>query len=171
MQEVELEFVGVTDCNGETTSTFEHEIDLLHETAVINSPTTINGVSKKVPSIRKTKTNQKAQLENSVVDSSDEKLLQCCLCQEKYSTIIELEEHMSIHFDADESPLERCDLHECNECGASFKTSINLVGHRRMIHNTGKPYNCSYENCGRSFTRSEDLHIHHRIHRGKLVNF
>lgn len=167
MQELELEFVGVTDCN-DGTSTYEHEMD---ETAVIKLPTTINSVSRKVPSIRKTKTHHKAQLENSGLDSSAEKLLQCCLCQEKYSTIIELEEHMKIHFDADENPLDRGDLYECNECGASFKTSINLVGHRRMIHNTGKPYNCSYDNCGRSFTRSEDLHIHHRIHKGKLLPF
>ena len=59
-----------------------------------------------------------------------------------------------------------CYWHGCSRNKQSFHAKYKLVNHIR-VHTGEKPFQCTYEGCRKSFTRTENLKIHIRIHTGE----
>ncbi|XP_046408162.1 zinc finger protein 35-like isoform X2 [Ischnura elegans] len=77
----------------------------------------------------------------------------CRICQESFSLVWQLEEHMRVH------PGEK--TYACSECKKSFSTKGILSKHMRS-HSREKPYQCSF--CGRSFDVKKNLECHMHTH-------
>ena len=82
----------------------------------------------------------------------------CAVCSKSCNSIESLEVHVKVHkLEKDENCLL---LFECFECGVLTKSLKILKSHRKSHNN--KVYNC--EHCLRSFSKTEDLNLHLRVH-------
>ena len=84
----------------------------------------------------------------------------CAVCPKSLSfvSIENLEAHVKVHELEDEN-LKNDNLFECFECGVLASLPI-LKSHRKSHNN--KVYNC--EHCSKSFSKTEDLNLHLRVH-------
>lgn len=106
---------------------------------------------------------------NSILDSSEsngpkpkmpfevlageEKPYKCSSCSVCFSSIVNLQRHLSKHND---------DLsHQCKECGKFFGQQSELVVHM-VKHSVEKPYKCTV--CSKGFLRNHHLVEHKRTH-------
>lgn len=88
------------------------------------------------------------------------------LCNEPFSEMSELVDHITQHVNAIADRQFVCLWHGCERRGVPFKAKYKLVNHVR-VHTNEKPFVCKAENCGRLFARSENLRIHMRVHSGE----
>lgn len=54
----------------------------------------------------------------------------------------------------------------CVICGSTFRTNYNLKQHL-LTHSDKRKYECSYENCTRTFRQISALHTHEKIHKNE----
>lgn len=87
----------------------------------------------------------------------------CKLCDAVFEDGKSLESHVVDHIGPEIIRNCKKNLHDCSECGAAFPSLIDLCNHRKEKHFDQK-YHCGQ--CEESFSRSEDLHLHTRLHRG-----
>ncbi|XP_050400023.1 zinc finger protein OZF [Patella vulgata] len=87
---------------------------------------------------------------------SNEKTLNCELCDKSFKTTAGLNLHVKTH--NGDKPID------CDICGKSFKTSVGLNLHIQS-HSGEKPIDC--EVCGKSFSSKAHLTYHLRTHFGK----
>lgn len=105
------------------------------------------------------------QLIDHIIEHNKNKLrpFGCHFCDVSFEDAKTLEAHVVSHVGSEIVRDSKANLHDCSECGEMFGSIANLCVHRRDTHVEAK-YQCSQ--CVMKFTRSEDLHIHGRIHRG-----
>ena len=57
--------------------------------------------------------------------------------------------------------------HKCHKCNKEYNKTSHLRAHLRA-HDNYRPYVCDFKVCGKSFTRSDELKRHKRIHNGNF---
>ncbi|KIM66029.1 hypothetical protein SCLCIDRAFT_83921, partial [Scleroderma citrinum Foug A] len=50
-------------------------------------------------------------------------------------------------------------------CGGQFKRGEHLKRHIRSIHTDDRPWRCTFPDCGREFSRQDNLNQHLRMHK------
>ncbi len=63
--------------------------------------------------------------------------------------------------------LTRKRTHKCHKCPKEYNKTSHLRAHLRA-HDNYRPYVCDFKPCGKSFTRSDELKRHKRIHNGNF---
>uniref|UniRef100_A0A336LU99 CSON000077 protein n=1 Tax=Culicoides sonorensis TaxID=179676 RepID=A0A336LU99_CULSO len=106
----------------------------------------------------------------------------CALCQSRYERKRDLKKHiLSTHsvvpfqckyclklFDIETRMLKHVQKHEgpspipCSTCNIPFASVIELEKHKKTVHTPNKSHKC--KECGKCFTKSNDLLKHTRIH-------
>lgn len=97
-----------------------------------------------------------------------EYMVPCSLCHLKFRTLDDLQIHMQIHKDKDDSykagMQSSANPYKCASCPATFGTSFNLKRHMR-IHTGTRPYKCN--ECHAAFITKAQLTTHMRTHTGE----
>lgn len=100
-------------------------------------------------------------IENSSKDETNiiefENEIICNICDEKFLTLSELEQHSASHSDQSKE-------FKCEECGKEFGLRSVYVVHLRM-HTGLRPHVCNI--CEKSFTHNGNLKVHMRSHTGE----
>lgn len=77
-------------------------------------------------------------------------------CGKMFKDNSSMKKHLNIH-----GPR----VHICTECSKAFVESSKLKRHQ-LVHTGEKPYQCTFEGCGRRFSLDFNLRTHVRIHTG-----
>lgn len=91
------------------------------------------------------------------------KYFACHICDVAFDEGRSLENHVVSHIGPEIVNSCKKNLHDCSECGAAFPSIVDLCTHRKKKH-VDQKYQCGQ--CEAKFSRSEDLHLHTRLHRG-----
>lgn len=83
----------------------------------------------------------------------------CAVCEGSFGSIENLEIHVRVH-KLEMNKICNLDIYECFECGIFTKSLTILKSHKKSHNN--KIYNC--EHCLKSFSKTEDLNLHLRVH-------
>ncbi|ENN77727.1 hypothetical protein D910_05410 [Dendroctonus ponderosae] len=89
-------------------------------------------------------------------DEDDEGLTRCCNCDQPFSDVEKLDEHL-IH-----KHNYRRDQYQCDLCPKLYSDKACLIRHRAIIHGETKKFHC--ENCPKVFTDPSNLQRHIRTH-------
>ncbi|XP_056006363.1 zinc finger and BTB domain-containing protein 24-like isoform X3 [Ostrea edulis] len=84
------------------------------------------------------------------------KPFQCNFCQNKFSSNVSLQEHMSRHTDS--KP------HQCHICQRNFR-QISCLRRHLVTHSSDTPFACNL--CGRKFSQNMYLRSHMKMHTGE----
>ena len=80
----------------------------------------------------------------------------CQQCDSAFKFKSKLERHTLVH--------TKVKNYICKFCNISFSLPYNLKVHLR-IHQGLRPYKCFFPGCGKSFTQSNNLTVHKKIHK------
>lgn len=116
--------------------------------------------------------------------------LECYLCKQQYKSLSTLKTHIYWHMvpknhlctqcgerfrriDALRKHLLRVDHNgadnrkfQCEVCDRKF-VDITQYKNHQVVHTKERPYACTYENCGKTYSTSKSLREHYRIHTGE----
>ncbi|XP_070491298.1 zinc finger protein GLIS2 homolog isoform X2 [Chironomus tepperi] len=85
-------------------------------------------------------------------------------CYKFFDSLEKLANHVSImHSTVAPDNLYYCKWEGCLRTDRGFNARYKMLVHCRT-HTKEKPHRCSFENCGKSFSRAENLKIHIRSH-------
>ncbi|KAF2902873.1 hypothetical protein ILUMI_03315 [Ignelater luminosus] len=89
-------------------------------------------------------------------DSEDENETRCSVCEQPFSDVDKLDEHLIIKHNY------RKDEFRCDLCPKAYSHRPCLLRHRAVIHGETRKYHC--ENCTKVFTDPSNLQRHIRTH-------
>ncbi|XP_048519652.1 transcription factor hamlet isoform X3 [Dendroctonus ponderosae] len=105
---------------------------------------------------RETASQHSGTVDDRENDEDDEGLTRCCNCDQPFSDVEKLDEHL-IH-----KHNYRRDQYQCDLCPKLYSDKACLIRHRAIIHGETKKFHC--ENCPKVFTDPSNLQRHIRTH-------
>lgn len=99
--------------------------------------------------------NINVQQQEKGVETFEEIMYRCDLCEKQFKDLSLLERHLRLHLEGK--------LFNCTLCSKVFNYK-GLLKRHMVVHTKIKPYECMQ--CNKKFTQSNDLKIHMRLHTG-----